>query len=432
MEKQSEAVDSLDVFFFRKDRCFSLEITYVLGAYKLKKVPTASDSVSLGDIEGHALGDGSLRLFDPSSPIAISFESVSTVLLLKDDDRYFAVCVDSVFGANAAIQNIKCEKLVLKSLFDQFGAPLGCSDQVETLSRPKELQEEKFLFFKNQCGEMSLSVNMIIEVNSSNDVVKHSLVSSRAIGFIRRREHLVPVLTLVNSDESASTGSMVVLAKSDDGPFAFYISSIDQLAGTISGSLRRNFNIYDWIERDELVSIIKGYRNIFRASDESHEIRTDGDVSENAYLEFYLGEPLYVPLLSVQEVALPEIIPDASDFPFCLGRIQFRGQEISLIDGRQFYQLNADVLNDSQRRVLIFKSEDLFFGILVDKVTGILRIENASKIQLHRWLLTGYSENLRNDVEDFFNAEDRRFENALNLKVISFQSIAQFLRANVN
>ena len=139
-----------------------------------------------------------------------------------------------------------------------------------------------------------------------------------------------------------------------------------------------------------------------------------------------------MPLLSVQEVALPEIIPDASDFPFCLGRIQFRGQEISLIDGRQFYQLNADVLNDSQRRVLIFKSEDLFFGILVDKVTGILRIENASKIQLHRWLLTGYSENLRNDVEDFFNAEDRRFENALNLKVISFQSIAQFLRANVN
>jgi purine-binding chemotaxis protein CheW len=76
---------------------------------------------------------------------------------------------------------------------------------------------------------------------------------------------------------------------------------------------------------------------------------------------------------------LKELTPLPCTPPFVLGIINIRGQILSVLDIKKFFQLPEQGLTDL-KKVIILHSEEMEFGILVDAILGVRTIP-LSKIQ---------------------------------------------------
>lgn len=89
-------------------------------------------------------------------------------------------------------------------------------------------------------------------------------------------------------------------------------------------------------------------------------------------VEFMLAYELYaIETLYLREViALKEITPLPGMPDFVLGLINVRGEVLSVLDIKKFFQLPGQQLSDLNK-VLIVTNNSITFGILADKVLGI-------------------------------------------------------------
>lgn len=99
---------------------------------------------------------------------------------------------------------------------------------------------------------------------------------------------------------------------------------------------------------------------------------TQGDLE---VVEFLLSYETYgIESFFVREVyPLTEITPLPGTPPFVLGIISVRGQILSVLDLRKFFDLPEKGLTDLNK-VIIIHDEKMEFGILADAVTGIRKI----------------------------------------------------------
>lgn len=111
------------------------------------------------------------------------------------------------------------------------------------------------------------------------------------------------------------------------------------------------------------------------------------------FLGFYLeGELFGVPLREVVEISkLLPIVPVPFSPKFVLGVINVRGEIIPVIDLKTILKLNKGT---EEERVVLVESNKGKVGILVDKVVGVVRVEEE---RLEPNPMVGrYSEFIRN------------------------------------
>ena len=89
-------------------------------------------------------------------------------------------------------------------------------------------------------------------------------------------------------------------------------------------------------------------------------------------VEFLLARERYgIEASYVREVyPLNDLTPVPCVPPFVLGIINVRGQIISVIDIKKFFDLPEKGLGDLNK-VIIIESDDMEFGILADEIVGI-------------------------------------------------------------
>ena len=106
-------------------------------------------------------------------------------------------------------------------------------------------------------------------------------------------------------------------------------------------------------------------------------------------IRFTLGREQYaMELHHIQEVIpLPELTPLPGTPKFILGIINVRGQIISVIDLKTFFDLPQQGLNN-RNRVIILHSPEMEFGILADEVKGVSRL-GEDELQATLPTLTG-------------------------------------------
>jgi len=99
----------------------------------------------------------------------------------------------------------------------------------------------------------------------------------------------------------------------------------------------------------------------------------------NAWLEvlcFSLSDELYA--IEAEHVAevlpLPQFTPLPNTPPFVLGIVNVRGHIVSVLDLRVFFELPIEGLSD-KNFLAILRSAEMEFGLLIDRVQGIARIE---------------------------------------------------------
>jgi len=138
-------------------------------------------------------------------------------------------------------------------------------------------------------------------------------------------------------------------------------------------------------ERDK---ILKERAKIF-----SRELEAKGEKDEYVeVLEFLLAHEMYgIELKYVREVyPLKELTPIPAIPAFVLGIVNVRGEILSVIDIKKFFDLPEKGLTDLNK-VIILHSADMEFGILADSIIGVRNIL-LSEMQTSLPTLTGIRE----------------------------------------
>ena len=113
------------------------------------------------------------------------------------------------------------------------------------------------------------------------------------------------------------------------------------------------------------------------------------DESHLEVVEFMLAHERYaLELTHIREVyPLKELTPLPGTPDFVLGIINVRGQILSIVDIKRFFDLPEKVLTNLNQ-VIILQSDEMEFGILADEILGT-RLIPASAIQASLPTLTG-------------------------------------------
>lgn len=108
-----------------------------------------------------------------------------------------------------------------------------------------------------------------------------------------------------------------------------------------------------------------------------------------AVVEFCLASEVYcIELASVREILpLKDLTPVPCTPPFVLGLINLRGQLLSVIDIKKFFQLPEKGLTELNK-VIVVSIEGFEIGLLADAVLGVKAI-SLSEIQPSVHLFTG-------------------------------------------
>jgi purine-binding chemotaxis protein CheW len=109
-------------------------------------------------------------------------------------------------------------------------------------------------------------------------------------------------------------------------------------------------------------------------------------------VEFVLAYERYaVETRYVREVyPLENLTPLPCTPAFVLGVVNLRGEILSVIDLKKFFELPEKGLTDLNK-VIVLQSEDMLFGILADAVAGVRRV-SVAQIQPSLPTLTGVRE----------------------------------------
>lgn len=109
-------------------------------------------------------------------------------------------------------------------------------------------------------------------------------------------------------------------------------------------------------------------------------------------LEFRLAHELYGIETTYVSATVPlqELTPLPGTPPFVLGLINHRGQILSVIDLKKFFDLPDKGLTDLNK-VIIVRSDEMEFGVLADEIAGVRQI-GRDEIQPALPTLTGVRE----------------------------------------
>lgn len=110
------------------------------------------------------------------------------------------------------------------------------------------------------------------------------------------------------------------------------------------------------------------------------------------FLEFLLAHETYaVESRYVREVyPLQDLTPLPCTPAFVLGIVNLRGEILSVIDIKKFFELPEKGLSDLNK-VIVLQSDNMLFGILADAIVGVRRVP-LSEIQPSLPTLTGVRE----------------------------------------
>ncbi|MBF0399145.1 MAG: purine-binding chemotaxis protein CheW [Magnetococcales bacterium] len=98
-------------------------------------------------------------------------------------------------------------------------------------------------------------------------------------------------------------------------------------------------------------------------------------------VEFSINSECYaIELIHIREIfPLKELTEIPGVPPFIRGVVNMRGQIISVVDIRQFFELPAKGFSDSSR-IIVLRSPEMEYGILADAILGIRAIPESETV----------------------------------------------------
>jgi purine-binding chemotaxis protein CheW len=150
------------------------------------------------------------------------------------------------------------------------------------------------------------------------------------------------------------------------------------------------------------------------------DVQIDEDTLKDKYLTFYIGKESYgIEIRHVKEIIVMQEITEVPDMPkSIIGVINLRGNVISVIDFRKFFNLDTREYDD-RTSIIVVEINNTSVGLVVDTVNEVVDIPEKNTDpppRTHSGVGSKYINGIGkigNDVRILLNIENILYENEL-------------------
>ncbi len=176
----------------------------------------------------------------------------------------------------------------------------------------------------------------------------------------------------------------------------------------------------------EINEITHGHSLIYNASKTLMATKknlTNG--KKRTFVTFTVENPFAIPICEIKEIIdLPSKLLLPPGLPVhCKGVLNLRNELVTIIDTRELYKILEGRKTFFQPKVLIFKTNQSHFGLVVDSVDAIISIFDGNKVKLPE-LLYSSSSGMAEDIMEAIQCNDSDGKD-YNLLVLNSQAIAE-------
>lgn len=309
--------------------------------------------------------------------------------------------------------------------------------------RKKPLIRHKCISFKVGNAICAIQIESIQEVLRVNEIELISFPMNFCLGAIKLRGIKIPIVDFsamlgysVENSSGQSNYTIIVL-KVEDAYFGLSVASVnsivsyfnedvvsfpvmsqvntEMIAGCINIDGEINTILLDHkkiLSNQEIEDIATGFKRLFNKRCSETELADQKQMSKNTYILFTIRKQYALEITQVCEVFdCPEELIHPPNFPdHFKGVINLRGDLISIIDPKVLYTMEA-YEQSKLPKLLIFKSENKRYGILVDSVDSILTFAQNKRIRMPTLLFQNNERDLYNDIMEVVevkqNEEDK-------------------------
>lgn len=281
--------------------------------------------------------------------------------------------------------------------------------------RGKRRQAISFFVGPAKC---SLEICDIQEILMIKKVNASALAVGNCIGAFDLRGATVPVIdfaALLNYREVDSTAEAmlgdrrVVVMKIEKELFGLLVDKVDSIItfydddlkkfpilatermemvkGCISSLDKEDVLLLDdkkILTDDEILRITHGHSKLYSSQTETDSKNSKlKNNTRRTFITFSIEQEYAVNISDVREIIdLPPTLMTPPGMPaHYRGMANLRGEMVMIVDSRAMYNIkNKD--NEGDSKILIFKMEDLHFGLLVDSVQSIVSFSDNEKVKL--------------------------------------------------
>ncbi|GAB3443408.1 chemotaxis protein CheW [Massilia solisilvae] len=322
-------------------------------------------------------------------------------------------------------------------------------------------QRKRCIIFRVGAMRLAFAIGGISEIVLASGIERSPVQEDLCAGVMHIREQIVPVVrfsallqadtqTDANAAESrvivldlgtAQVGLLVDAVESIDAYFEDELMRVPVLgrhkaamfAGCIDFGERGHVFLLDSqnvLDHGEIQRVTGNFSQLFGASEQSARTARRRVEHRLPYLWFRARDAFALPMQQVREIIDHAdrliVMPGAPDF--VAGMFNLRGQLVTVVDVRSFYQLGAEESNQQpDRKIVVLDNGDALLGLLVDAVESIVRVDSSDKIPVPALLRHAMAAAVRDDITEVIRyAVDER---QLHLQVLSstrvFAAIAE-------
>ncbi len=306
----------------------------------------------------------------------------------------------------------------------------------------------------------SLPISDIQEIIKVNQVNESALGVGDCIGTIDLRGATVPVIDFasllkyraVDRSEAATKGDRrVVVMKLEQEFFGLMVDSIDSIItyfpdelltfpmveqsksdmflGCITGHGEFDVLLLDHqkiLTNAEINDITRGHSKLYRSHERSKESIKSKGGARRTYITFKIDSSYAVAIGDVKEIIdyPKQLLQPPGMKNHVRGVLNLRGELVTIIDARSMY-MNASKLSQTDfSKVLVFKKNDVHFGLVVDTVESIVTFAENDKVKLPEMLYRQNEEGISADISEAVEVMDAN-EEKRNMLILSVESLSQ-------
>lgn len=329
----------------------------------------------------------------------------------------------------------------------------------EKFKREKKGKKKQCISFQVGSCLCAISINEIQEIVMVGTIDTTVLSCDICFGSIWVREHTVPVINFekVLGQKSSSVDSIssddgyrIVIMRLGDGLFGLLVNSVESIVsyfdedvlpfpvlskdkkemfkGCITFDENKETILLDHthiLSHSEVTRITRGHKNLYQNDTEDMKGSEKVHGEKETYITFSIDNNYALEISEVKEVIdyPEEILTPPNLSSFVKGMFNLRGKLVAIIDPRAMYSIESSK-QVKDPKLLIFQSEDVLYGLIVDSIDSIVSFYEHEKVKIPELIYKGKDGSISHDVIEAIQVNGG-VEEEKNLLVLNIAGLSQ-------
>ncbi len=356
--------------------------------------------------------------------VGLLFDSTGEVFKYRDDEKSDFNSTNNESIISGVFKKDSGKRIVqildVAKLFKLRNIP-ETSSRAQHTNLDKRGVRKQSISFRVGPAQCALLISEIQEIIRPEEINCSALSSGHCIGSIDLRGTTVPIInfaSLLNyrntTDERYNEGDQrVIVMKLEKELFGLLVDTVDSIISFFDDEMLK-FPMLDQHkaemflgcivthEKDEVLllshqniftnkeveEITKGHSRIYQKNELTHAQFKSKGGSRNTYVTFKIEQSYAVAIHEIKEIINypQQLLHPPGVKKHISGVLNLRGDLVSIIDARSLYHCESIPAPQTLQKIIVFKKDDLHYGLIVDSVESIVSIAENDKIKLPRIL----------------------------------------------